>query len=142
MSFFPQSKIKSNGNNFPQQNRTTGQFVGKIKAIREIKSNSNPTVFGVIELEVEGQPGVFQDYLNYNPNKAEQSVGFLVSHAKACVLSTGATVNADEEKDLNWVESTYRALLANQADIHFTQTADQNGRVSINYDAQQEVATF
>ena len=74
MSFFPTTNAKSNGANFPEQNRKCGPFSGVIKDIRPIKSNSNNTVFAVIELEVQGEPGVFQDYLNFNPKKAKTAV--------------------------------------------------------------------
>lgn len=132
MSFFPTTDVKSNGANFAEQNRKTGSFTGKIKDIRQIKSSNNPTVFAVIEIEVPGEPGVFQDYLNFNPAKAEKSMGFLVSHAKSAVLSTGNTVD-DGEKDMAWVENAYTQIGNNHLDVHFTQSMNANGQLNINY---------
>lgn len=134
MSFFPQTNTKSNGNAVSQANRECGNFKGIIKDIREIKSTNNPSVFAVIDIEVEGKPGVFQDYLNFNPQKAEQSMGFLVAHCKSAILSTGAPIsNPDEEKDMNWVETSYTKLKDSKSVLHFQQSADANGRLNINY---------
>ena len=134
MSFFPNTNAKSNGNNFPEQNRECGQFEGVIKALRPIKSNSNSTVFAVLELEVAGKPGVFQDYLNFNENKAAESMGFLVSHCKAAILSAGLPIsNPDAEKDMAWVEESYNKLMKNGAKLTFQQSANYRGQLSINY---------
>ena len=132
MSFFPQTNIKSNGANFAEQNRKCGTFTGKIARIRQITSKNNPTVFAVIELEAPNEPGVFQDYLNFNPQKAEKSMGFLVAHAKSAVLSTGNTVD-ETEKDMNWVESAYAKIGNEQLDVCFTQSMNANGQLNINY---------
>lgn len=142
MSFFPTTDVKSNGANFAEQNRKTGSFTGKFKDIRPITSKSNPTVFAVIEIEVPGEPGVFQDYLNFNPNKAENSMGFLVSHAKSAVLSTGNKVD-DSEKDIAWVEAAYKQIGDKHLDVHFSQSMNANGQLSINYipKESQTVAT-
>lgn len=134
MSFFPQTNTKSNGANFPQQNRKSGNFHGKIVAIREITSSKNPTVFGVIELEVEGEAGVFQDYLNFNPDKAESSMGYLVSHCKAAIESSGQKIsNPDEEKDMEWVEKSYEKLKKANAILYFNQSVNSQGQLNINF---------
>lgn len=134
MSFFPTTNAKSNGANFPEQNRKCGPFVGVIKDIRPIKSNSNSTVFAVIELEVEGEPGVFQDYLNFNPDKAAESMGYLVSHCKAAIESAGLPIsNPDEEKDMGWVESSYDKLKKSGAKLNFQQSANSRGQLNINF---------
>lgn len=133
MSFFPQTNIKANGNNYTVANLKCGEFTGVIKDIRQIKSNANPTVFAVVDIEVAGEPGLFQDYLNFNSNKAEQSMGFLVSHTKQAVISAGKTVSLDEEKDMAWVESTLSNLKDTQTPIHFRQSQNGQGRVTINF---------
>lgn len=139
MSIFPQTDAKSNGANFPEQNRKCGPFTGVIKDIRPIKSNSNSTVFAVIELEVEGEPGVFQDYLNFNPEKATESMGYLVSHCKAAILSAGLPIaNPDEEKDMNWVEESYDKLKKAGAKLNFQQSANSRGQLNINFVAAGE----
>lgn len=140
MSIFPTTNAKSNGANFPEQNRECGQFTGYIKAIRPIKSNSNSTVFAVIELEVPGKPGVFQDYLNFNENKATESMGYLVSHCKSAILSTGNTIsNPDEEKDMDWVEQSYDKLMKSKANLTFQQSSNSRGQLNINYVSPSEV---
>lgn len=140
MSFFPNTNAKSNGANFPEQNRKCGPFTGVIKALRPIKSNSNSTVFAVLELEVEGEPGVFQDYLNFNPEKATESMGYLVSHCKAAILSAGLTINnPDEEKDMAWVEDSYNKLMKAGAKLNFQQSSNSRGQLNINFVAAGEV---
>lgn len=134
MSFFPTTNAKSNGANFPEQNRKCGEFQGVIKDIRPIKSNSNNTVFAVIELEVQGEPGVFQDYLNFNPKKATESMGYLVSHCKSAILSAGLSLsNPDEEKDMQWVEASYQKLKDAKKVLNFQQSANSRGQLNINY---------
>lgn len=134
MSIFPNTNAKSNGASFPQQNRSTGIFTGVIKDIREIKSNTASTVFGVIEIEVEGQSGVFQDYLNFNPDKAVESMGYLVSHCKAAIESAGKTIdNPDEEKTMAWVEQSYNKLKDGKLPITFQQTINSRGQLNINF---------
>ena len=142
MSIFPNTNAKSNGANFPEQNRTCAQFTGVIKDIRPIKSNSNATVFAVIEIEVQGQPGVFQDYLNFNPDKATESMGYLVSHCKSAILSAGQEItNPDEEKDMEWVEKSYNKLKDGKMPITFQQSANSRGQLNINYVSASEVPT-
>ena len=140
MSFFPQTNAKSNGANFPEQNRKCGTFTGVIKDIRPIKSNNNSTVFAVIELEVDGEPGVFQDYLNFNPDKAAESMGYLVSHCKAAILSAGETIsNPDEEKDMDWVEKSYAKLKDGKIKLNFQQSSNSRGQLNINYVSASDV---
>lgn len=133
MSFFPQTTVTASGNNYTQANLECGDFTGIIKDIREIKSNSNPTVFAVIDIEVEGKPGVFQDYLNFNSNKAEQSMGFLVSHTKQAILSSGNTVDLNENKDMAWVEQSLNKLKESKTKLDFNQSCNSKGQVNITF---------
>ena len=134
MSFFPTTNAKSNGANFAEQNRECGVFTGVIKDIREIHSNSNSTVFGVIEIEVPGKAGVFQDYLNFNQEKATESMGYLVSHCKSAILSAGETIaNPDEEKDMAWVEASYKKLKDGKMKVTFQQSMNSRGQLNINF---------
>lgn len=139
MSFFPNTNAKSNGANFTEQNRKCGNFTGIIKDIREIHSNSNNTVFGVIEIEVAGEPGVFQDYLNFNPAKATESMGYLVAHCKSAILSAGQPIsNPDEEKDMAWVETSYQKLRDGKMPVHFQQSMNSRGQLNINFTTASE----
>ena len=134
MAIFPTSTAKSNGANFPQQNRETGDFTGVITAMRPIRSNSNNTVFAVLEIAVEGKAGLFQDYLNFNPAKEAESVGYLVSHCKAAIESAGGQIsNPDEEKDLTWVETSYQKLIDKKAKVDFQQSMNSRGQLNINF---------
>lgn len=134
MAIFPTSTAKSNGANFPQQNRETGDFTGVITAMRPIRSNSNNTVFAVLEIAVEGKAGLFQDYLNFNPAKEAESVGYLVSHCKAAIESAGGQIsNPDEEKDLTWVETSYQKLIDKKAKVKFQQSMNSRGQLNINF---------
>ena len=134
MAIFPTSTAKSNGANFPQQNRETGDFTGVITAMRPIRSNSNNTVFAVLEIAVEGKAGLFQDYLNFNPAKEAESVGYLVSHCKAAIESAGGQIsNPDEEKDLTWVETSYQKLIDKKAKVEFQQSMNSRGQLNINF---------
>lgn len=134
MAIFPTSTAKSNGANFPQQNRETGDFTGVITAMRPIRSNSNNTVFAVLEIAVEGKAGLFQDYLNFNPAKETESVGYLVSHCKAAIESAGGQIsNPDEEKDLTWVETSYQKLIDKKAKVKFQQSMNSRGQLNINF---------
>lgn len=134
MAIFPTSTAKSNGANFPQQNRETGPFTGVITAMRPIHSNSNNTVFAVLEMTVEGKAGLFLDYLNFNPAKETESVGYLVSHCKAAIESAGGNItNPDEEKDLTWVETSYQKLIDKKAKVNFQQSMNSKGQLNINF---------
>lgn len=134
MAIFPTSTAKSNGANFPQQNRETGDFTGVITAMRPIHSSSNNTVFAVLEIAVEGKAGLFQDYLNFNPAKEAESVGYLVSHCKAAIESAGGQIsNPDEEKDLTWVEASYQKLIDKKAKVSFQQSMNSRGQLNINF---------
>ena len=135
MSFFPITNAKSNGANFAQRNEKCAEFIGKLTAIRQITSKTNPTVFAVVEIEVPGEPGVFQDYLNFNPTKAEQSMSFLVSHVKQAIQSAGYPVD-DAEKDMAWVEKAYNQLIVNKCDVHFAQSRSTRG-LNITYLPQE-----
>lgn len=138
MPFFPTSNLKYSGEAFQQRNEETGDFYGFIKDIRPIKSNTNSTVFGVIEIEVPGKPGVFQDYLNYNPAKAQQNTDFIVSHAKQAVLSTGKSVNADLlQQSVDWAEKVYNQIKDEHLRIHFAQNRTSRG-LNIVYIPQSE----
>lgn len=138
-TFFPQTQAKSNGAGFAEQNRKCSTFTGKISAIRPIKSDKNPTVFGVIEITVDGEPGVFQDYLNFNPNKAQESMSFLVSHCKSAIISTGnEVINPDEEKDMAWVERSYRQIVDQNLSVTFNQSQNNRGQLNITYLAPQQ----
>lgn len=130
--FFPQCAVKSNGQGYTNQNRKTGPFKGQLKALRPIRSKTNPTVFAVLDIEVPGELGVFQDFLNFNPAKAEQTMSYLVNHVKALAYACGETVNPDEEKDMAWVEQTLTALVNKHATVAFTQDPNKRG-LSINY---------
>ena len=131
---FPQTNIKSNGNNFTTQNRTCDTFTGIIKAIRGAKSARNASLFAIVDLEVEGQPGVFQDFLNFNPAKETQSMSYLVNHTKAAILSAGLTIaNQDEEKDMTWVRNSWNKLMTRGAKLRFVQTMNGKGQLDINF---------
>ena len=128
---FPKCDVKSNGANFPQQNRKCSRFTGTFKQMREISSQRSSTVFGVIEIEVSGESGVFQDYLNFNPQKPEKSMGFLVAHCKAAAKAAGLEISDEEEHDMEWVQKTYESLMGKS--VRFEQTMNANGQTSINY---------
>lgn len=139
---FPQTNIKSSGANFPQQNRECGTFTGIITAIRPISSKNNATVFAVIEIEVAGKAGVFQDYLNFNPEKAVESMGYLVSHCKAAIESAGKEIsNPEEEKDIEWVEQSYNKLMTGKTPVTFQQSANSKGQLNINFVGNTQSAT-
>lgn len=143
MAFFPTTNVKSNGASFSEQNKTCSTFTGKISAIREIKSDKNPTVFGVIEIKVDGQPGVFQDYLNFNPSKANKSMSFLVSHCKACISSTGQAIsNPEEEKDMDWIEKSYNKIKDGGLSVTFTQSMNAKGQLNISYIEANQATGF
>lgn len=129
---FPSTKIKSSGAGFAQQNTKLGEFKGRIKALRGIASSKAHTVFGVIDIEVEGELGVFQDYLNFNEAKATESMNYLVNHTKALVQSAGFEVDPNEEKDIAWVQQVITELAENHAEVSFTQRQVNRG-LSINY---------
>lgn len=130
-SFFPKTNARSTGQGFTNQNRRVGEFKGKLKALRPIRSRQNPTVFAVIDIEVPGEQGVFQDYLNFNPNKDAQSMSYLVNHTKSLIASAGYE-STDEEQGMDWVEATIKELVDNGVEITFNQSRNQNG-LSINY---------
>lgn len=128
-SFFPKSDVKSTGEGYTNQNRAIGSNIkGKIKALRPLKSAKNPTVFAVIDIEVPGQFGVFQDFLNFSAEKPEQSMSYLVNHTKAILASAGLEdTEEDAEKDMDWVESALKALAEGHYVVNFNQEQTPRG---------------
>lgn len=131
-SFFPKTSEKSNGQGFTNQNRKVGQFTGVISNLRPIHSKTNPTVFAVIDITVQGEQGVFQDYLNFNSTKATQTMSYLVNHTKSLITSAGYETDPEEEKDMEWVEESIKELVKNKATVTFAQSLNSKG-LTINY---------
>ena len=124
---FPTSTIKTAGNAFTTQNTQCGDFQGHIKEMRPIKSNSNPTCFGVLDIEVKGERKPFQFYLNYNPQKEESSVSYLVSKTKDLIIACGKQPDMEAERDMAWVENTLKALISEKAEFWFKQREGKRG---------------
>lgn len=138
MIAIPQTKLTSAGSSFASQNRKSGTFKGTIIDIREIKSHTTPTLFGVVEIQVPGESGVFQLYLNFNdstPEKAQGSLDFIVAQAKNAILSSGATVD-DGEKTLEWAVQSLEKLKESKAEVAFTQSERMNGQLDLRFIAQ------
>lgn len=122
---WPTTQTKSNGNGYTNQNKSVGQFQGTITGLRPITSQKDPTVFAVIDIQVPGKVGKFQDFLHYNPEKDTQSMSFLVNRTKAILQSAGYEVNSDGEMDINWVQQVLTELIGK--DVRFVQERVERG---------------
>lgn len=131
-SFFPKTDAKSNGQGYTNQNKKIGEFTGKLCSLRPIRSKKNPTVFAVIEIAVNGEQGVFQDFLNFSSVKASESMSYLVNHTKSLITSAGYEADASEEQDMEWVENAIKELVENKAEVTFVQSMNTRG-LSISY---------
>lgn len=125
-SFFPTSNLTSDGSEYDEQNLTCDTFVGRIVEIKPLKSNKTKSLFGVIKIEVAGQPGTFQDFLHFSPDKAQGSLAFLVSHCKSAILASGNQYS-DGEKNMQWVEASYKKLMDTKAELKFQQIRTERG---------------
>lgn len=125
-SFFPTTTLTSDGSEYDEQNINCGEFVGRIVDIKPLKSTKTPSLFGVVKIEVEGQPGTFQDFLHFSANKAQGSLAFLVSHCKTAILASGNQYS-DGEKNIQWVEASYKKLMDSKAQLKFQQIKTERG---------------
>lgn len=124
---WPNTEARSNGNGYINQCRAVGQFKGNIKNIRPLRSQKDNTVFAVIDIEVPGKIGLFQDYLHFNPTKENASISFLVNRTKAIAASAGYDTDEDKEHDINWVRETIEELVRAKAQVAFIQERVERG---------------
>lgn len=124
---WPTTAARSNGNGYINQCRAVGQFRGSIKNIRPLQSQKDSTVFAVIDIEVPGKVGMFQDYLHFNPAKEAASISFLVNRTKAIAASAGYDTDENEEHDINWVRETIEELVQAKAQVAFIQERVERG---------------
>lgn len=130
---WPEDEVSEIQDNYINQNKACGVFEGTVSAIRPIKSTKNKTAFAVIDIKVEGRVGVFQDFLNYNQSKKEQSTSFLYNHIKSMADSAGFDVDKPENgKYIAWVRETIEALIEQKATVQFEQSRTPDG-LDINY---------
>lgn len=156
---FPTS-FKAVGNNI--KNEKCGDFTGKItkvfqahfengefaegasdpeivkgrknQILRQQKENKpiNPTLIGIIQIEVEGEPGNFSDYLHFNVKDPDGSSNRLVGHVKELSRALGETVALDDEKDNEWVYSVIKPENLVGKTVKFNQSRDSRG-LNITY---------
>lgn len=124
---WPTTAARSNGNGYINQCRAVGQFRGSIKNIRPLQSQKDSTVFAVIDIEVPGKVGMFQDYLHFNPAKEAASISFLVNRTKAIAASAGYDTDENEEHDIDWVRETIEELVQAKAQVAFIQERVERG---------------
>lgn len=156
---FPTS-FKAVGNNI--KNEKCGDFIGKITKVfqahfengvfaegasdpeivkgRRSQSNQqiakgqqpNPTLIAIIQIEVEGEPGNFSDYIHYNPMNAEGSSNRIIGHAKELTKALGEAIDLNEEKDEVWATSVFSPDHLVGKTVKFNQSRDNNG-LNITY---------
>lgn len=125
---FPKEiNLTSAGNAYDSQNKATGTFYGHLKSMRAIKSANNPTCFAVIDIEADNERKPFQVYLNYNKDKAQQSMDFLVRRIKDLAIACGKEVKLDEVRDRDWLETTTKKLVDEKAGLWFKQSETKRG---------------
>ena len=129
---FPKTNIKSAGNN-TYQNEATGVFHGHIAEMRAIKSPENKTLFGVIEIKADNERKPFYLYLNYNPEKAQKSVSWLVGKTKELIFACGETPDMEAERDPEWCENIIKGFEANKTEFWFKQEGNKQDGFDIEF---------
>lgn len=135
---FPTTNAKSNGNEVATRNTTCGNFSGIITEVQEDNldrmQNTKKTLCAVIHIQVNGQPGEFNHFIHFNPEKEQASIGKMVADCKAAILSTGQTIsNPDEEKGVDWVKESYYKLRDAKMVVVFNQSQDSQGRINLTF---------
>jgi len=137
---FPKTNIKATGTAYETRNETEGNFYGHIKEIRAIKSQKDPTVFGVVDIKAEKEPGVFQFFLHYNPDNrndrpddpesspASRSVGFLKNSATSLAIACGKTPTAPKAgNEMAWAQEMFNHFATSGDKFHFHQGRTSRG---------------
>lgn len=152
MLAFPKTNVKATGQSYDRRNESTGIFHGHIKEIREIKSESDPTVFGVVDIKADKQPGIFQFFLHYNPDttedrpnepgssKASRSAGFLRDSAKDLIIACGQTPNSPKAgEEVAWAEKAFNKVEQDKLAFWFQQRRTSRGLdISFINDADED----
>lgn len=133
LSFFPETEEKADGNNYQNRNPKLGVFTGVIKDIRPLQSPKKSTLFAVIDIEVEGETLPFQEFLHFNPKKANASVQYLVNICKTIAKSAGAEIDHEGLWNMKQVKEVLLELRDNKVPVHFIQQQNAKGQLDITY---------
>ena len=130
-TIFPASSFTATGTKYTERNILTGVFENaKISDIKPIESKRNSSCFGVIEISVPDQLGVFHLYLNLtkdNGEKERKGLEYLVHMVKDLQASAGEEPTLEKEEGMDFVINTLQRIWDEGKTFTILQTNGEKG---------------